>query len=143
MVHQQIQGVRIMNVFQFQVMKDDRGSLVAIESLRHVPFEIKRVYYIYNVRDGIIRGKHAHRKLQQVLICVAGSCKILVDNGSERRMFVLDSPSKGLYVGQMVWREMSEFTSDCVLLVLASEHYDESDYIRSYEKFLSEVHAND
>jgi dTDP-4-dehydrorhamnose 3,5-epimerase-like enzyme len=132
-----------MNVFQFPMMKDERGSLVAIESLRHVPFEIKRVYYIYNVSKEAMRGAHAHRNLQQVLISVSGSCKVLIDNGKEREWFILDSPRTGLYVGKMVWREMSEFTSDCVLLVLASDYYDEADYIRDYQAFLSEVQRND
>jgi dTDP-4-dehydrorhamnose 3,5-epimerase-like enzyme len=109
--------------------------LVAVETLQDVPFEVKRVYYIYNVEDGVRRGFHAHRKLNQALICIRGSCKVLLDDGGSREDVTLDDPAEGLFVGKMVWREMYDFSPDAVLLVLASEHYEVEDYIFDYEEF--------
>jgi dTDP-4-dehydrorhamnose 3,5-epimerase-like enzyme len=119
------------------IHEDSRGSLVAIESMSMLPFSINRVYYIYNTIAGIRRGAHAHKALRQMMISVSGSCKILVDDGKEKKDFVLDSPHIGLYLGPGNWREMYDFSPDCVLLVLASEHYAESDYIRNYEDFIA------
>ena len=120
----------------FPSLGDERGSLVALEGAKTVPFEIKRVYYIFGTQPGVARGFHAHRKLQQVAVCVIGKCHMVLDDGEKREDVWLDSPNKGLVIGDMVWREMHDFSSDCVLLVLASEHYDESDYIRNYEEFI-------
>lgn len=120
----------------FQILGDERGSLVALETDRAVPFEIKRVYYIYRTGENVSRGFHAHRNLKQVAICVAGRCRMVIDNGYVREDTWLDCPTKGLLIESMVWREMHDFSPDCVLLVLASEHFDESDYIRNYETFL-------
>lgn len=119
----------------FPPLGDDRGSLVALESSKTIPFEIKRVYYIFGTQQGVARGFHAHRKLKQVAVCVTGKCRMILDNGTIREEAWLDSPTKGLIIGDLVWREMHDFSPDCVLLVLASEHYDESDYIRDYEVF--------
>jgi len=119
--------------------EDSRGSLIAIEGMRTLPFPISRAYYIYNTIPGIRRGAHAHKELKQIMISVSGSCKILVDDGREKNDFVLDSPHTGLFVGPGNWREMYDFSPDCVLLVLASEYYTESDYIRNYEDFLAYV----
>lgn len=121
----------------FQSLGDIRGSLVALEigMEKAVPFEIKRVYYIYQTGEGVSRGFHAHRKLKQVAICVAGKCRMVLDNGQKREETWMSSPTQGLLIESMVWREMHDFSRDCVLLVLASEHYDESDYIRNYETF--------
>lgn len=120
---------------------DKRGGLVALESLSDViPFEIRRVYYIYGTESGAERGFHAHKKLQQLCICVSGSCDFVLDNGCSREALRLDSPGKGLLLGNNIWREMRSFSPDCVLLVLASEHYDEADYIRDYQEFLKVVH---
>lgn len=118
---------------------DDRGQLVAIEELADVPFDIKRVYYIYDTLPGVRRGFHAHQDLQQVLICVHGSCKIHLDNGSETAEVLLDKPYEGLYISNDTWREMYDFSEGAVLLVLASRHYDEADYIRDYDKFLEMI----
>lgn len=123
----------------FPPLGDDRGSLVALEGNKTVPFDIKRVYYLFETLPGVSRGFHAHKALKQVVICVTGKCKMLLDNGSEKALVWLDSPVKGLLIDNMIWREMHEFSSDCVILVLASEHYDESDYIRKYEEFLKWV----
>lgn len=121
----------------FDIKGDERGSLIAIEGLKDIPFEIKRVYYILDTKNEIRRGYHAHKNLQQVAICVNGSCKFLLDDGKERvEDIILDSPNKGLFIDKMIWREMYDFSEDCVLLVLASDYYDEGDYIRDYEEFL-------
>lgn len=123
----------------FPPLGDERGSLVALESGKTIPFPIERVYYLFGTVSGQSRGFHAHRILQQVAVCVTGRCRMVLDNGEQREEVWLDSPTKGLLIGNMVWREMHDFTSDCVLLVLASQHYDEADYIRNYEDFLRNV----
>jgi len=115
---------------------DDRGSLVAIEGAKTIPFDIKRVYYLFGTKEGVARGFHAHKALKQIAVCVTGKCKMLLDNGTEKTEVWLDSSTKGLLIEDMVWHEMHDFSSDCVLLVLASEHYDEDDYIRDYQEFL-------
>lgn len=122
---------------EFPSLGDDRGSLVSVEmgQNKHVPFDIKRVYYIYQTEQGVSRGYHAHKQLKQVAICVAGKCRMVLDDGASREETWLDCPTKGLVIEGMVWREMHDFSKDCVLLVLASEHYDESDYIRDYPTF--------
>lgn len=126
-------------IIDFQKHGDQRGQLVALETNKEIPFDIKRVYYLYETTPNVRRGYHAHKALQQVLICVHGSCKIHLDNGSDTAEVLLDKPYEGLYVTNNMWREMYDFSSDAVLLVLASEHYDESDYIRNYEDFLAYV----
>lgn len=123
----------------FPALGDDRGSLVALEGNKSVPFDIKRVYYLFGTQSGVARGFHAHKALKQVAVCVTGKCKMLLDNGTEKTEVWLDSPIKGVVIDPMVWHEMHEFSPDCVLLVLASEHYDESDYIRGYEGFIKVV----
>ena len=122
--------------FIFQQHGDERGQLVALEAGHDVPFEIKRVYYMYDTGEGVIRGCHAHKKLDQVLICLKGSCKILLDNGMEKETVSLEKPYEGLYITGNIWREMYDFTPDAVLIVLASEPYNEDDYIRDYDTFL-------
>jgi dTDP-4-dehydrorhamnose 3,5-epimerase-like enzyme len=131
--------VSLIKTISFKPLGDERGSLVALESNKSVPFDIKRVYYIFGTKEGVSRGFHAHRNLKQVAVCVTGSCRLILDNGSEKEEVVLDSPSKGLVVDKMIWREMHDFSDDCVLMVLASEYYDESDYIRNYDDFLEVV----
>lgn len=121
---------------KFPALGDDRGSLVALEGNKSIPFDIKRVYYLFGTQPGIARGFHAHKALKQVAVCVTGKCKMLLDNSTEKAEIWLDSTIKGIVIDSMVWHEMHDFSSDCVLLVLASEHYDESDYIRDYEDFL-------
>ena len=121
--------------YTFPPHGDDRGQLVAIEEMKDLPFDIKRVYYIYDTLTDVVRGHHAHKCLKQVLLCVHGSCKIHLDNGHETAEVLLDKPNEGLYIENDMWREMYDFTPDAVLLVLASEYYDESDYIRNYDEF--------
>ncbi len=120
----------------FPPLGDDRGSLVALEAHKTVPFEIKRVYYIFGTQSGVARGFHAHRNLKQIAVCVTGKCRMILDDGAKREEAWLESPTKGLIIDNFVWREMHDFSTDCVLLVLASEHYDETDYIRNYDEFL-------
>lgn len=133
--------MNLFNWIDFQILGDKRGSLVALEigMERAVPFDIKRVYYSYHTMAGVGRGFHAHRELRQVAICVAGRCRMTLDNGNERFDQWMDCPSKGLLIDKMVWHEMHDFTPDCVLLVLASDHYDERDYIRGYQEFTDEL----
>lgn len=120
---------------EFPPLGDERGSLVALEGGKSVPFEIKRAYYIFGTKEGVARGFHAHRNLQQLAVCVTGKCRMVLDNGKIREEVWLNSPTRGLLIGNMLWREMHDFSPDCVLLVLASEHYDETDYIRNYDLF--------
>lgn len=122
--------------YEFQEHGDDRGQLIALEGLKDIPFEIKRVYYMYDTGKRVTRGYHAHKCLQQILICIHGSCKIRMDNGRESEVVLLNKPYEGLYITNDIWREMYDFSEDAVLLVLASELYDEDDYIRNYEEFL-------
>lgn len=119
-----------------KIGNNDVGFLIALEGNREIPFNIKRIYYIYNVPKEIKRGFHAHKKLEQVLICVNGNVKIKVDGGNEKKIIELNNPNKGLYVGPSVWHEMYDFDKSAVLLVLASEYYNENDYIRNYEEFM-------
>lgn len=121
--------------FSFSQHGDARGNLVALEELKDIPFEIKRVYYMYDTLPGVVRGKHAHKALEQVLICIHGSCKILLDDGQEKEEILLDKPYEGLYLKNSIWREMHDFSEDAVLMVLASEYYNEDDYIRDYMQF--------
>ncbi|WLR50578.1 FdtA/QdtA family cupin domain-containing protein [Bacillus tianshenii] len=123
----------------FNMFNDERGSLIALEQHKEIPFEIKRIYYIFNNELDCVRGKHAHKHLEQVLICVNGSCDVLTDDGKTKEIATLDNPNKALYIGNMVWREMFNFSKGCVLLVIASELYDQEDYIKDYNLFLEEV----
>ena len=128
-----------IKTYNFLSHGDDRGQLVAIEAMKDLPFEIKRVYYIYDTLPGVRRGYHAHKCLQQILLCVNGSCKIHLDDGTETAEVTLDKPNRGLYISNNMWREMYDFTPGTVLLVLASEYYDEADYIRNYDDFMNMV----
>lgn len=123
----------------FQPHGDERGQLVALEEYKEIPFKIKRVYYMYDTGPNVTRGLHAHKSLQQILICIHGSCKIRLDNGVEKEIVLLDKPNEGLYVSNTMWREMFDFSEDAVLMVLASELYDEEDYIRDYDEFLDYI----
>ncbi len=133
--------MRLIQWAHFPPLGDDRGSLVALEAEKTVPFEIKRVYYIFGTQQGVARGFHAHHNLKQVAVCVTGKCRMILDDGKNREEAWLDSPIKGMPIDPMVWHEMHDFSEDCVLLVLASEHYDEADYIRDYDAFIKIVNA--
>ena len=131
--------MNLIKLIDLPSFSDERGGLVAIESNQSIPFDVKRLYYIFNTSQKP-RGFHAHIDLKQVAICLKGSCKFILDNGSIKEEVVLDNPTQGLVVEGLIWREMHDFSEDCVLLVLASEHFTEQDYIRNYNEFLKEVH---
>ena len=120
----------------FKNLGDDRGAMIAIENGNNSPFDIKRAYYIYDTKKNVARGFHAHLNLKQIAIALKGSCTFILDDGKERQHIELNNPDEGLLIDGIIWREMTDFSDDCILLVLASEYYDESDYIRDYGKFL-------
>jgi dTDP-4-dehydrorhamnose 3,5-epimerase-like enzyme len=123
--------------YAFQQHGDDRGLLIALEEFKDIPFEIKRVYYMYDTIEGVRRGFHAHKNLEQILICINGSCKVFLDNGNENKIVSLEKRYEGLYVPKNIWHEMYDFSPEAVLLVLASDIYNEEDYIRKYDDFLN------
>lgn len=128
-----------MSINHHKVLGDHRGQLVALESEVNVPFIIKRVFYIYGTQPETPRGQHSHHATQQYLIAVSGSCKVTLDDGKEKQTYELNQPHIGLFQDSLVWGEMHDFSEDCVLLVLASAHYDDTDYIRNYEEFLEQI----
>lgn len=115
------------------------GLLVPIEEKRNIPFEMKRIYFIKDVPHGESRGYHSHRKLHQVLICANGSVKVKLRNPYDEEDIILNDETKGLYIGPMIWRELYDFSEDAVLIVLASDYFDEGDYIRNYDFYLEEA----
>lgn len=129
----------LIELIDFRVLGDDRGSLIALEAHTHIPFNIRRVYYLYGTKQGVARGFHAHKQLKQVAICIKGSCRFVMDDGDKKQEVILSTPDKGLLINAMQWHEMYDFSEDCVLMVLADQPYDESDYIRDYDVFKSEV----
>jgi dTDP-4-dehydrorhamnose 3,5-epimerase-like enzyme len=129
-------------IIKFHEMGDDRGMLISLESSKTVPFDIARVYYIYDTKAGVRRGFHSHKTLKQLCVAVRGHCKFLLDDGREKVTVDLNEPTKGLLIQGNLWREMFDFSHDCVLMVLADQHYDESDYIRDYQKFLEQSREN-
>lgn len=128
--------MKLSEVITLPTMGDERGFLVAVEGGKSIPFEIKRAYYVFGTKKGVGRGFHAHKQLRQLAVCVSGSCLMVFDDGHIREEVLLDSPTKGVLINKMVWHEMLDFSDDCVLMVLADEHYDEADYIREYDCFL-------
>ncbi len=126
----------------FQKHGDDRGSLVVAEYEKEIPFLVKRIYYIYGVDDDKRRGFHSHKNLRQVYIAIHGSVKVMLDDGERQETVLLDNPAQGLYIGHNVWREIFDFSNDAVLLVLASEKFSESDYIRNHDEFLASLKEN-
>lgn len=129
----------LIKLINFHSLGDDRGSLISLEAQKNIPFEIRRVYYLFRTKANVARGFHAHKKLKQVAIAVSGSCRFILDDGTARNEIVLDDPSMGLLIDSFLWREMHDFSQDCVLMVLASDIYDEADYIRNFNDFLLEV----
>lgn len=130
------------NIIEFPKVTDPRGNLTYIEGGLHVPFDILRVYYLYDVPGGAERGGHAHRRLQQILIAMSGSFDVVLDDGTGKKRYHLNRSYYGLYVGTMVWREIDNFSSGSVCLVLASEVYDEADYFRDYDEFCGACQEN-
>lgn len=126
----------LIKIIEFPMLGDERGSLLSLESNKNIPFDIKRVYYIFKTVKGVSRGFHAHKALKQVAVAVSGSCRFVLDDGVDKADVILDVPTRGLLIESFMWREMHDFSDDCVLMVLADQLYDESDYIRKYEDFL-------
>lgn len=126
----------LVEFFNIQTLGDDRGLLHVLEENKSIPFDIKRVYFLTATATGVSRGFHAHKQLEQAAVCLSGQCRMLLSDGRTTESVVLDSPGKVIRIGKMVWHEMHDFSSDCVLLVLASDYYDEHDYIRDHEQFL-------
>jgi dTDP-4-dehydrorhamnose 3,5-epimerase-like enzyme len=132
----------LVQLINFALKGDDRGSLIALEAHREIPFAIARVYYIFGTRPGVVRGLHAHKTLRQVCVTVCGSLRMVLDNGFERAEVMLNRPDRGLIIEPGVWHEMDNFSSDCVMMVLTDAPYKETDYIRNKEQFLTYVHSS-
>ena len=126
-------------VIDFQELGDPRGHLVVAESNKEVPFLIQRIFYIYGTKDGVVRGQHANRESEFMLINLQGSVKIVIDDGRQKDTVILNKAHQGVYLDKMVWKDMCEFSSDSILLVLSSMSYDASEYIRDYDEFVREV----
>ena len=130
----------LYKIIYFKDLGDERGNLVVIEGEGiDIPFDIKRVFYIYGSDDQVVRGQHANRETEFLLVNVGGSSKVKVDNGTETAIITLDRPGMGLYLPPMLWKDMYDFSPDSILLVLASRHYDAQEYIRDYEEYLREI----
>ncbi|EXF95555.1 dTDP-6-deoxy-3,4-keto-hexulose isomerase [Pseudomonas fluorescens HK44] len=125
----------LVRMLDINTLGDERGHLIALEGDKNIPFEIKRVYYLTDTQPGVPRGFHAHKELVQVAVCVSGRCLMKMDDGLRTEEIWLDAPDKAIVIDKMIWHEMHDFSSDCVLLVLASDFYDEQDYIRDYSIF--------
>ena len=130
-------------VLNFADLGDERGKLVVVEGGQHIPFDIKRVFYIYGSDSEVVRGQHANRESEFVLINVGGTSKVRIDNGHTEAVVELNKPMMGLYIPTMVWKDMYDFSEDSILLVLASTHYDGNEYIRNYEEYKKEMGAHD
>ncbi|WP_367971413.1 FdtA/QdtA family cupin domain-containing protein [Vibrio scophthalmi] len=128
-----------VSIIHFMEIGDERGQLISLEEQKNIPFNIKRIYYIYGNDTDFPRGFHAHYNLEQVAICLKGSVRFVIDDGFYRESVTLDRPNIGLYIQGLKWREMYDFSNDCLLMVVASELYDESDYIRDYNEFKKEI----
>ncbi|ESS59295.1 dTDP-6-deoxy-3,4-keto-hexulose isomerase [Enterobacter cloacae S611] len=122
---------------------DERGLLVALEEDRNIPFPIKRIYYIFDTLKGVRRGFHAHKATNQLAVVARGSCKFHMNDGKNTKEIELSDPAVGLLIPPYIWHEMYDFSDDCILMVIADDYYDESDYIRNYDDFLNIVHDNE
>ena len=129
-------SVELCKTVNLPKISDPRGNLTFIEGGSHIPFDIKRVYYLYDVPGGAERGGHAHKELHQLIIAMSGSFDVVLDDGNQKKRFHLNRSYSGLYVCPMIWRELDNFSSGSVCMVLASNYYDEADYYRNFEDFL-------
>ena len=130
---------RSINTIDVKTIADKSGNISILESGIDLPFEIKRIYYIWNTHNGLPRGSHAHKELRQAFIAVHGSCELVFNDSIEEQRFLLNDASQCLVVAPGYWRDIEKFSEDCVLMVLASEHYDEKDYIRNYDEYIAYV----
>ena len=126
-------------LINMQIFGDERGKLVSLEGCKNIPFDIKRVYYIFDTLPNQNRGMHAHKNKEQIIIAMDGACQFILDDGKNKESVWLNRPDVGLYIGKNMWREMRHFSYGCKLMVLASDYYDEKEYIRDYDEFLKEV----
>ncbi|MEK9781000.1 MAG: FdtA/QdtA family cupin domain-containing protein [Gammaproteobacteria bacterium] len=127
------------NILDIPMINDDRGNLSFIQNPEHIPFEIARIYYLYNVPSNKNRGSHAHKKLSQLIIAISGSFDVTINDGINKKKIRLNDASKGLYICPMIWRDLNNFTEDAVCMVLASHKYDQDDYIHDFNSFLNQV----
>ena len=123
-------------LFDFEIHADDRGNLTSLSNNKEIPFEIKRIYYTWNMPNSAIRGGHAHRELDEVMVCLHGSCDFVLDNGKEKITITLDKPNKGLYVPAHIWRDFRNFSPDCVVILIASDYFHPEDHVKDYPEFL-------
>ena len=123
-------------LINMDIFGDERGKLISLESNKNIPFDIKRVYYIYDTIPEQVRGKHAHRELEQIIVAIDGACQFVLDDGKTREKIWLNRPDIGLYIGKNIWGEMHNFSYGCKLMVLASKYYEEEDYIKDYNEFV-------
>lgn len=130
-------------VMPIKRITDERGDIGVVEAGRDIPFVVRRLYYSYNTPNDVVRGGHAHKNLHQFLFAIAGGFDLTLDDGTNRRTFRLDRPDEGIYICPMVWRDLSNFLPNTVCLVMASEYYDENDYIRNYDEFLKSCRVKD
>jgi dTDP-4-dehydrorhamnose 3,5-epimerase-like enzyme len=130
-----------IQLLALQTHGDDRGSLIALEEEVNIPFSVRRVYYMFGTGEGVRRGFHAHKTLKQLAVAVRGSCRFMLDDGKERIDIRLDNPCQALLIESFIWREMYDFSPDCVLMVLADQLFDEADYVRDYATFLERANA--
>lgn len=126
-----------IEIIKFKSYGDERGSLLSFEERRNIPFDIKRIYFLYNNNKTLSRGFHAHINLKQVLVCISGKCDVIVDDGKIRNNYELNNPEEGLLIQNLMWRELHNLSSECIIAVMANQYYDEKDYIRDYEEFLA------
>jgi hypothetical protein len=127
----------MIQFLNFETHLDPRGELVAIESSKNIPFDIKRIYYLFKNQPQFVRAQHAHKKLKQVYIAVCGSCKMMISDGAKKEIVTLNDPIVGVFFTEIIWRELFDFSSDCVLMVLADDFYKEEDYIKNYDEFIN------
>ena len=132
-------GIKESKLIEFMEIVDERGSLVPLEGLKNIPFEIKRVYYIYNTKPDAPRGFHAMKNTELVMICLYGSCDVILDDGKQKKNYHLNNKNQGLFIDKMIWHEMHNLTEDCVLIVLTNDYYNEIDNLRDYQSFLKEL----
>lgn len=132
-------SIKDSKIIELPKISDSRGNLTFVEAGRHIPFDIKRVYYLYDVPSGVKRGAHGHKMLQQLIIAINGSFDVILDDGLYRKKYHINYSHYGLYVPPMIWREIDNISSGAVCMVLASDYYDETDYYRDYDEFLREV----
>ncbi len=135
-------SLALCRLMEFPVITDPRGNLTFIENSKHIPFDVKRVYYLYDVPGGANRAGHGHKELHQVIVAMSGSFDVLLDDGIHKKKFHLNRSYYGLYVSPRVWREIDNFSSGSVCMVLASDYYSEADYLRKYEEFIEAVKGN-